>query len=174
MLIQRRTTMTSFKSRLLVLTFAAAALLALGQNLFAECSDEMLRGSYAFTITGQILAPAAVAGPVSGVAVAEFFGDGTFTQVDHVLHNGQPPQEEWRPGSGTYHLNSDCTGYMILTANPTVPADASPELRLEIVVGDNGNEIRTAVSGSPKAPAFTSTITSIATRVHERTHEHQW
>ena len=168
--MQLTTTMTLLKSRLLLLALAAAALLAFGQNLFAECSDGTLHGSYAFTITGQILAPAAVAGPVSGVAVTEFFGDGTFTQVDHVLHNGQPPQEEWRPGSGTYHLNSDCTGYMILTAIPTVPADGSPELRLEIVVGDNGNEIRTAVTGSPKAAAFTSTITSTATRVHERTH----
>lgn len=165
--------MTLLKSRLLVLTFAAAALLTLGQNLFAQCSDATLHGSYAFTITGQILAPAPVAGPVSGVAITEFAGDGTFTQVDHVLHNGQPPQEEWRPGSGTYHLNSDCTGYMILTAMPTVPADASPELRLEIVVGDGGNEIRTAVSSSPTVPAFICTITSTATRVRQRTHGYQ-
>lgn len=105
--------------------------------------------------------------------MTEFYGDGTFTQVDHVLHNGQPPQEEWRPGSGTYHLNSDRTGYMLLKAMPTVAADASPELRLEIVVSDNGNEIRTAVSGSPTVSVFTSTITSTATRVHTRAYGFQ-
>ncbi len=166
--------MTSLKSRLLALSFSAAALLAAGQCAPAQCSDATLSGPYAFTITGQILTPAPAAGPVSGVAMTEFYGDGTFTQVDHVLHNGLPPQEEWRPGSGTYHLNSDCTGYMILTSMPTVPADASPELRLEIVVSDNGNEIRSAVSGSPTVSAFTSTITSTATRVHESTHGYQW
>jgi len=154
--------------RLLGMVFAAYAFLAPHDSTHAQCSNATLHGRYAFTITGQILTPAPAAGPVSGVAMTVFDGQEAFTQVDHVLHNGQPPQEEWRPGSGSYHVNSDCTGYMILTPQPTVPADASPELRLEIVVGDDGNEIRTAVSGSPTVPSFTSTIISIATRVHER------
>lgn len=154
--------------RLVALVFAASALLAAHQPAKAQCSDATLHGRFAFTITGQIVSPAPAAGPVSGVAMTDFDGQGNFTQVDHVLHNAQPPQEEWRPGSGPYHVNSDCTGYMIITPQPTVPADASPELRLEIVVGNGGNEIRTAVSGSPSVPPFTSTIISIGTRVSER------
>lgn len=58
--------MTSLKSRLLALSFSAAALLAAVQCAAAQCSDATLNGPYAFTITGQILTPAA--GPVSGVA----------------------------------------------------------------------------------------------------------
>jgi len=160
--------MTFSKLRFLALVLAANAFLAAYQPANAQCSDATLHGRYAFTITGQILTPAPAAGPVSGVAMTEFDGQGNFTQADHVLHNAQPPQEEWRPGSGPYHVNPDCTGYMILTPQPTIPTDASPELRLEIVVGNEGNEIRTAVSGSPSVPPFTSTIISIGTRVSER------
>lgn len=157
------------KLRLLALAITGSAFLAAHKPVNAQCSDATLHGRYAFTITGQIVTPAPAAGPVSGVAMTDFDGQGNFTQLDHVLHNAQPPQEEWRPGSGPYHVNSDCTGYMILTPQPTVPADASPELRLEIVVGNEGTEIRTAVSGSPSVPPFTSTIISIGTRVSERT-----
>jgi hypothetical protein len=147
----------------------ASAFLAAGQNAIAQCSNRTLHGHYAFTITGQILAPAPAAGQVTGVAMTDFDGRGNLTQVDHAVHNGVPPQEDWRPGSGTYHVNPDCTGSMTITQMPTIPADASPELLLYIVVGDNGNEIRTVVSSSPTVPAFAAAITSTATRVYEYT-----
>jgi hypothetical protein len=50
---------------------------------------------------------------------------------------------------------------------PTDPADNSPELKLYFVIGDNGREIRTIVSGSPDVPPFTDAITSIGTRIHD-------
>ena len=149
--------------------FVATAFLAASHCVFAQCSNATLHGRYAFTITGQILAPAPAAAFITGVAMTEYDGRGNFTQVDHVLDNGVPPQEEWRPGSGPYHVNRDCTGYMILTTRPTIPADATPELRLEIVVSDNGNEIRTVVSGSPTVPGLAAAVTSTATRVYEFT-----
>lgn len=153
-------------TRTLGLTFIASAFLAASPCVLAQCSNATLRGHYAFTVTGQILAPPPAAGPITGVAMTEFDGKGSFTQVDHVVHNGVPPQEEWRPGSGTYHVNPDCTGTMTITQHPTIPADGSPELELYIVVGDNGNEIRTVVSGSPTVPPFAAAITSIGTKVY--------
>jgi len=30
--------------------------------------------------------------------------------VDHIIFNGFPPPIEWTPGTGTYHVNADCTG----------------------------------------------------------------
>lgn len=152
--------------RLLALVFIASAFLAAGHCVFAQCSDATLHGQYAFTITGQILAPPPAAGPITGVSMTEFDGEGNFTQVDHVLHNGVPPQEEWRPGSGPYHVNPDCTGFMIITQMPTIPADATPELRLEIVVGDDGKLIHTVVNGSPTVPVLATAITSTGTRLH--------
>ena len=151
--------------RVLALVFLASAFLAASQFVFAQCSDATLHGHYAFTITGQILTPAPAAGLISGVAMTEFDGQGNLTQVDHVLHNGIPPQEEWRPGSGAYHVNPDCTGSMTITQMPTNPADASPELQLAIVVSDDGKLIRTVVSGSPTVPVLSAAITSTGTRV---------
>ena len=142
----------------------APVLLSFAAHANAECSNATLSGKYAFTITGQILAPAPAAGPVAGVALTEFFGDGGLRQVDHVVHNGVLPIEAWRPGTGSYSINPNCTGWMTITAEPTNPADNSPELKLYIVVSQDGREIRTVVSGSPTVPAFTAAITSIGVR----------
>ena len=93
-----------------------------------------------------------------------FDGNGGLTQVDHVVKNGVAPQEDWRPATGSYGINPDCTGWMTITAHPTQPADASPELKLYIVVTRDGSQVDTVVSGSPVAPAFAAQITSIGVR----------
>jgi hypothetical protein len=142
----------------------APVLLSFAAHANGDCSNATLSGNYVFTITGQILAPAPAAGLVSGVAMTEFFGDGVLKQVDHVVHNGVLPIEAWRPGSGKYSINPNCTGWMTLTAEPTNPADNSPALKLYIVVSEDGREIRTVVSGSPTVPPFTAAITSIGVR----------
>lgn len=142
---------------------SSVLLFASGQ-LSAQCSNETLHGRYAFTVTGQILAPAPAAGLVSGVAITEFDGAGGLRQVDHVVHNGTAPVEDWRPGLGSYSINSDCTGWMTINPQPTNPADASPELKLYIVVTKDSREIRTVVSGSPTVPPFAANITSIGVR----------
>ncbi len=129
------------------------------------CSNATLNGNYAFTITGQILAPPPAAGPVAGVALTHFDGNGNMKQVDHVVHNGVTPVEAWRPGTGPYQVYPDCTGWFTISPKPTDPADGGPELLLFFVIGDNGHQIRTIVSGSPEVPAFTDSITSIGTLI---------
>ena len=140
------------------------ALLPAAAQSRAQCSNSTLRGTYVFTLTGQILAPPPVAGPVSGVAQTDFDGKGNLTQLDHVVHNGAVPVEDWRPAIGSYSINPDCTGWMTLIPRPADPADASPELKLYIVVTRDGHLIRTVVSGSPTVPPFTANITSIGVR----------
>jgi hypothetical protein len=89
------------------------------------CSNKTIAGDYAFTITGQILAPPAAAGPVAGVALTHFDGHGNMNQVDHVLHNGVTPIEDWRPGIGPYQVNPDCTGWFTITpSQPIQPITA--------------------------------------------------
>lgn len=131
--------MTIRKSMELVL-FALA--LAWTPSVYAQCSNATLRGNYAFTITGQILT-GPFAGPVSGVALTNFDAKGGLTQVDHVLLNGVLPSEGWRPGSGTYSVNRNCTG--TATINFT---DGSPSIDLYLVVDKRGREIRQVVSDS--------------------------
>ena len=131
----------------------------------AACSNVTLHGNFAFTLTGQILAPPPAAGPVSGIARTEFDGQGNLTQIDHVVHNGVLPAEEWRPATGTYSINSDCTGWMTINPQPVDPIDNSPELKLYIVITEGGREIRTVVAGSPNTPPFAANITSIGIRI---------
>jgi hypothetical protein len=145
----------------------AGSALGLAQFTPPPCSNATLHGDYAFTITGQIFAPAPAAGFVSGVAMTHYDGAGHMKQVDHVMHNGVAPLEEWRPGSGPYQVNPDCTGYMIINAEPNILADSSPPLRVEFTVSQNGNLIKTVVTGSPANPLLAPDITSTGTRVYQ-------
>jgi hypothetical protein len=129
------------------------------------CTNFTILGQYAFTITGQILAPSAVAGPVAGVALTTFDGFGNLTQVDHVTHNGVVPVEAWRPATGTYSVNPDCTGTFTFFPQPTNAADGGPALTVFFVIAQGGAEIRTAVSGSPNTPPFVASLNSIGVRV---------
>jgi hypothetical protein len=100
------------------------------------CSQRTLKGYYGFTIIGQT-----PVGPVTGVALTDFDGDGKLTQVDNAVHNGvSPGAGVWRPSPGSYNLNPDCTGTMEID-----PQDGSPSLYLSIVVDRQGREIRTVV-----------------------------
>ena len=101
-------------------------------SLQPRCSNRTLRGSYALSIDGTI-----IAGPnrllLRGVAMREFDGGGNVSQVDFTTINGAAAGTEWRSGSGTYELNPDCTGTMEI-----IQTDGSPTLRLRLVVADHG------------------------------------
>ena len=108
------------------------------------CSNKTLRGDYGFTIEGVALA-GPFAGPWRGVALTHFDGKGSLTQVDHVVMNGVSPTVDWRPATGTYVVNPNCTGsaQILLQSGPTV--------NLRFVVVNNGREIRTVVTGAAAA-----------------------
>ena len=101
------------------------------------CTDAILTGDYAFTISGQIFVPN---GPViqrEGIAMTHFDGAGNLSQVDLVLSS---PNAVAPPGftlptdpvtgfhtreKGTYTVYSDCTG--TLTINfPVATSDVGP------------------------------------------------
>ena len=107
---------------------------------FGPCSEKTLRGDYGATITGQILAGPA-AGPITGVVMTHFDGQGNLNQVDHVVLNGVPPAVEWRPSTGTYTVNGDCTGAAEIDFT-----DGTPPLHLHFVLAKRGNEFRDVVS----------------------------
>jgi hypothetical protein len=157
------------RTRTAGLVSAAISALALTSSAYAQanngCANATLNGVYAFQLTGQILAPAAVAGPVSGVALTTFDGFGNLTQIDNVVHNGVVPVEDWRPATGTYSVNSDCTGTFVFTPAPTNPADAGPALKVHFVITNSGSQILTTVTGSPNSPPFTANIVSTGNRL---------
>jgi hypothetical protein len=148
---------------------AALVTLALTSPAYGQanngCANATLHGVYAFHLTGQILAPAAVAGPVSGVALTTFDGLGNLTQIDNVVHNGVVPVEDWRPAVGSYTVNSDCTGTFTFTPMPTNAADAGPALKVHFVLTNSGAKIVTVVTGSPNTPPFVASIVSTGDRL---------
>lgn len=108
-----------------------------------SCSDRTLQGNYGFTVEGLLAIP----GPgiqVRGVVLQRYDGRGHITQVDHVVIDGMPPNEAWRPGTGTYSVNADCTG----TATINIPSSPAPPLVVYFVVDNEGKEIRQVVEGN--------------------------
>jgi hypothetical protein len=120
-----------------------------------ECTDSTIKGTYAFTIHGQILTPG---GPllVDGIAKTTLDGDGELAQVAAVAINGNIPVI-WSPSTGSYAVNSDCTGTMTLIST------GQPTLHLAILVSQSGNHIHTVVTD----PGFATTSDAERIWAHE-------
>jgi hypothetical protein len=109
----------------------------------ARCTDRTVRGDYGFSIDGTVLAGTPNAFLLRGVAMTHFDGRGNLRQVDFTTRNGVPTTADWRPATGTYAINPDCTG-----SAEIIPGDGTPSLRLRLVVVNHGREIRTIVLGN--------------------------
>jgi hypothetical protein len=177
---KRRTNVKNLLAKAALAT--AALLLVLPSSAKAQdtghdgCSLATLHGDYGFTISGQITGGPAP-GPVNGVALTTFDGHGGLVQTDFVVKSGAPagPLGAFRTGeSGTYSVNSDCTG----TATIHFP-DATPpqEIVLMFVVVNHGRGIRTVVAAlyvGPGIGTMTPTpaqITSEATKIEREDHK---
>jgi len=142
------------KSRisLLLLTFTLAASSTLMAHAGA-CSNSTIQGTYAFTIHGQILNPDGSTLLVDGLAKTTFDGKGNLTQLDAVAINGNMAPG-WASNTGTYSVNSDCTGTFTVTNGSQAP------VHLQMIIAQSGNTIRDVVTDSGIA------TTAEAERVH--------
>ncbi|MBV8811875.1 MAG: hypothetical protein JO033_24660 [Acidobacteriaceae bacterium] len=147
--------------------------LALGQNSDHDgCSNETLKGDYAFRISGNILNSAGT--PIinrEGVAMTHFDGKGGLTQVDFVMANGlaQPGPadpvtefhiDEW----GTYTVNSDCTGSAVIHF-PAPPHETyGAEIDLKFVLSQAGRTIHTIVT--KLIPPYTTKPVPVPVSIH--------
>jgi hypothetical protein len=104
------------------------------------CSNRTIFGNYGFQIEGTILGPNL---PLRTLALQHFDGVGSLTTLDHVVVDGNPPAEEWRPGTGTYSVNANCTG----SASIDVGA-GNPPLTFHFLVVDSGRQILLVVDGA--------------------------
>jgi hypothetical protein len=108
------------------------------------CKDRILEGRYGFTLQGTKLAGMGPTGPQVGVAMADFNGKGTFTQIDTVTINGEVVSDFTHPrANGTYSVNPDCTGTFTIDFT-----DGRPTVITNFVVVNNGSEIDTAVTSA--------------------------
>jgi hypothetical protein len=130
---------------------AALVVLTLGvpgsgfaQSRPAACNNKLIAGTYGFTIQGTKLAGQGAVGPQVGVAMASFDGNGNFTQIDTVTIAGNVVADfTHAPATGTYTVNSDCTGTFTITF-----ADGRPPVVTAFVVVRQGTEIDTVVTSA--------------------------
>jgi hypothetical protein len=125
-------------------TALALAILPTAKADNKGCSNATLRGSYAQTGSGVITAPPDQAGPFANVGTLVFDGNGNLTGTLVVSSNGSSsPATE----TGTYTVNSDCTGtYTVqiapfgITSQAFFAIDTNGD-ELEIIVTDAGSVI---------------------------------
>jgi hypothetical protein len=127
-----------FRISLLLFTLALAASSTLTAQASA-CGNSTIRGTYAFTIHGTIFLPDSSTLLIDGIAKETFDGEGNETQVDAVATNGILAPG-WRPGTGTYSVNPDCTG------TQTIVVEGLPDLHLQFIVAQGGNTIHQVVT----------------------------
>ena len=119
------------------------------------CSNATLVGSYGFTIQGFAPNPDGTTSPIKGVAITDFDGAGKFTQRDFVITAGVPNVGNGNPETGfvfstgetgSYTLNSDCTGTAEIDLNVPVPFGSTGVIKLMLVVTNDGRAIHTVVA----------------------------
>ncbi len=127
-------------------------LLASGAPAMAEsdsllhCSNRTLFGDYGnFNSEGVLIGTPGLPQEAQfrSIGVYHFNGNGNFTGVEHTVINGTPLELDWTANSGTYSVNSNCTGTMVLnTPNSPVP------LSLFFVLVKQGKELHTVLNAS--------------------------
>jgi hypothetical protein len=153
------------KRHLITFAVAMAMTCAGAASAYAQdndgCSNATLQGDYGFTIAGNILNPDGTVTTRNGVAMTRFDGNGNLTQVDYTMSltpgsktpGGFDPAPAFRQGeTGTYHVNSDCTGTAEIDfPKPKTPPGAppfatGPTLKLIFVLSNHGRVIHTVVT----------------------------
>ena len=138
---------------------AAVALSALSNVARAQttdnngCSNATLKGDYAFTVTDFSLQSFVV-------GLAQFDGNGKFTQVDYPASGltNTPPVTDFRTGeTGTYSVQEDCTGMGELDFNVGGKGAGHGVHYLAFVISNGGRSIR-AVSAGFSPPGTTQLV----------------
>jgi hypothetical protein len=109
-----------------------------------SCSNRTLHGDYGFRMDGTVFLP----GPapnvgLRGLALARFDGRGNRSGLDFVTINGMPESDDWRPTTGTYHVNADCT------ATQEILFEDGATVNLRMIIVDGGRQILTIAEGKP-------------------------
>jgi hypothetical protein len=115
-----------------------------------NCSNRTLNGDYGGRSDGSLLPAPGVSLPFRALTMTHFDGRGNLTWVEHTVINGTLLGSDWSTtASGTYAVNSDCTGMATInTPNSPVP------LVLGLIIVKNGNEVDTVLDSNAIISVF--------------------
>jgi hypothetical protein len=163
--MKRKTLKQSLAVLMSILLVPAFSFAQSGDN--DGCTNATLSGDYAFRVSGWVVL-GGVTMDREGVAMTHFDGAGKLTQVDFVMSNGAPLPGPADPvtgfhifESGTYKVNSDCTGTAEIHLPKPPNASSGAVLNLMFVLGDQGHKIHTIVSRLLPAGSSTPAPVSI-------------
>ena len=141
-------------SRMRMLAMIVCGLLASGASAMAQsneghCSNRTLFGDYGYASEGVLLPAPGVTLQFRSVGMTHFDGKGNLTWVEHTVVNGTSLGAGWTAASGTYTVNSDCTGTAVVnTPNSPVP------LNLAFMVVREGKEMHSVLDSNAIATVF--------------------
>jgi hypothetical protein len=108
------------------------------------CNNELIRGNYGFTVQGTKLGGKGPTGQQVGIALTEFDGKSSLTQIDTVTIDGTVVADfTHTPATGSYTVNPNCTGTFTIDFT-----DGRPPVTANFVVVNNGDEIDTVVTSA--------------------------
>jgi len=82
--------------------------------------------------------------PFTSVGLTHFDGKGNFTGSEHTVLNGVQQGADWTANSGTYAVNSDCTGSLLLNT----PNGPGFPLKVFFVIVRHGTEFLSTLGES--------------------------
>jgi hypothetical protein len=130
----------------------SASAMAQSEDRHCLCSNRTLSGDYGDLVSDGVLIGAPMLpqeAQFRTVGLYHFDGKGNITGLEHTVVNGMSLEPDWTANSGTYSVNSNCTGTMVLnTPNSPIP------LNIFLVVVREGREIRTVLDTSAIAGTF--------------------
>jgi hypothetical protein len=121
------------------LVVSGASAIAESDDQHCSCSNKTLSGDYGSTAQGVLLPNPGLPPelPFTSVGVTHFDGKGNFTGTEHTVVNGTEQEVDWTSNSGTYTVNLDCTGKIVLNT-PNSPVS----LNIFFVIVRHGTEFR--------------------------------
>ena len=149
-----------FNRTLRVVAIAAVVAVGLPWGVSAQddgagrtCGLQTLRGDYGLVGNGVRGLGPGVSETFATISMVTYDGQGGFTAVG-VSHGQITGVRAGLPVTGTYYVNSDCTG------GQTTNITGLPPLEDSFVIVDNGKEVRTVVT----APATTIATANLRKR----------
>jgi hypothetical protein len=137
---------------MIVCGLLASGTVATAQTAGALCSNQLIFGNYGYAAQGVVIGLPGLPAEAQfrSVGMTHFDGKGNLSWLEETVINGVQIGVPWTAASGTYIVNSNCTGTAVVnTPNSPVP------LNLAFVVVKGGREIDSIQTTNAISTVFT-------------------